>query len=162
LPGAGPPDQGGQDQYDAAGRDRAGLEPLAAALPLEVESGEPGFLEHDLLQEAREEVAFAGRMLSGQELPLESEPARERAHHAIDRASFLRAAREVDAADDELGFELRGGERGLDELHETVAQQGELLREAVEQRAPRGVALFLELLGQPIVQASLQPLELGR
>ena len=139
-----------------------GLEPLTAALPLQVESGKPGFLEHDLAQEAREEVASAARMLSGQEAALESESASERAHHAIDRASFLRAAREVDAADDELGLELRRGERGVDELHEAVAQQRELLREAIEQRASRGVALLLELLGQPIVQASLQPLQLGR
>src|SRR5439155_1625194 len=90
----------------------------------------------------------AGRMLSGQELALEAESARERAHHAIDRASFLRAAREVDAADDELGFELRRGERGFDELHEAVAQERELLGEAVEQRASRGVALRRRLLKQ--------------
>ena len=100
-------------------------------------------------------------MLSGQEPALQAESSREGAHHAIDGASFLGAAREVDTAEHELRFELRGGERGLDELHETIAQQGELLGEAIEQRAARRVALLLEALGQPIVQASLQPLELG-
>src|SRR5206468_731223 len=83
------------------------------------------------------EVALAGRVLSGHELALEAEPARERAHHAVDGAPFLRAAREVDAADDQLGLELRRGERGLDELHEAVAQERELLRKAVEQGAAR-------------------------
>ena len=159
--GAHPPGQGGEDQHDATRGDRARLEPLPATLPAKVEPREPGLLEHDLAQESGQKIAATARVLSGQEPALQAEAAREGAHHAIDGASFLGAAREVDTAEHELRFELRGGERGLDELHETIAQQGELLGEAVEQRAARRVALLLEALGQPIVQASLQPLELG-
>src|SRR5262249_20614310 len=130
----------------------------AAALPAQVESGQPGLLEDDLAQEASEEVALAGGVLRGQQLALEAESPRERAHHAVDRAALLRATREVDAADDQLGLELRGraGRAEGAAAPRALARGG-----GGRRRAPRAPPLP-EPLRQPVVQALLEPLELGR
>src|SRR5206468_4522060 len=160
--GAEPPRQAREQKQDRAPRDGAGLEQLAAALPAQIESGEPGLWEDDLEQGTREEVAPPGRMLRRQEPPLEAEPARQRAHDPVDGASFLGAAREVDPAQDERRIELRRRESRVDELDEAIAEKRELLREAVEQRAPRRIALLLEALRQPIVETPLEALQFGR
>ena len=90
-------------------------------------------------------------------LGLDAERARERAHHAIDRRAFLRAAGEIDAAQQAALLEVAAAvEDHLEKAAEQTLQAGELLREREDRGPLQGVALDLDLVDQAIAQARLE------
>src|SRR5262249_44945278 len=117
---------------------------------------------HDLEEEPRDEVASATRMLRGKEPALEPEISGERSHHTVDGVAFLGSTGEVDAAEKRPGLELVGSECVLGEVNEALAQEGELLGEAVREPPPARPALSLEPFGQAIIETLLQALQFGR
>ena len=76
-----------------------------------------GLAEHDLLQQPREEIAAALlRPQRRRALLVDAEAARHRAGQPVDRRAFLRAGRDVDAAQERCGIEPGAAERLAEEL----------------------------------------------
>ena len=94
-------EQPAADERDAREQDRGEAErahPAAPPLHRPVLADQALLLEDDVLQQAIEEEALAARGGRRGEPALDAEGARQRAHHAVDRRAFLRAAGEVHAA----------------------------------------------------------------
>ena len=121
-----------------------------------VARGELRLVEHDVAQQAAEEVAPAllGQH-SGRAARIEPEGARQRARQPVDRRSLLRARGEVDAAQERGGVELGAAEGRLDEAVEHGFERGELGGESRDAGALLGSALVL----QALQHAVLQPLQ---
>ncbi len=132
------------------------------ALELAVHARHFGLGEDHFAQQAGDEVTAAAGRVGRQHLPFQPIGGCHGAHHAVDRMAFLRAAGEVDAAQQGRRFVAGRLEHVRQEGVEHVAQAGELLREAVQQGAPLDVALALHALQQARLQLPFQRLELGR
>ncbi len=78
------------------------------------------------------------------------------ADQPVNRATFLSAAGEIHPAQQHSLFEGVGFEHALKEALQAILQRAELLREAVDQIAPRRVAFLLQTLHQTIVEALFQ------
>ena len=96
----------------AADRGHADIDQPAALHRRRVARHQRRLAEHDLLQQARQEVAAA--RLGPQRrraLRVDAEAARHRAGQPVDRRAFLRAGGEIDAAQERCRIEPRAAER---------------------------------------------------
>src|SRR5690606_36029404 len=99
--------------------------------------------------------------LRRQHRTLQPEAARQAAHHAIDRAAFLRAAGEIDTTHPWRLRKTRAGEDLVQQVRQQRADRGELRRETEDGGTPRGIGLLLHALDQALVHAVAQQAELA-
>src|SRR5204863_2114999 len=125
----------------------------AAAFCGGIEAGEARFAEDHLVQQALEEKALAGAGGRRLDLALEVEAARERAEHAIDRAAFLGAAGEIDAAHEGRFADPGAAEGAVEKLADQRSGDAVLLRKAVD----RGALLQVARLLQPLRKQGVEP-----
>ena len=145
---AGDPYRRHRQHHQRGGAQRADGQPLAAALDLRVGADQAAFAERHFAEQPLDEVAAPGSGLPRQVLAVEVHRLRHAADQAVDRTAFLGSAGEVQAAQQRAFLVGVGLEHAVEELAEAFAQGGELLREAVDQVAPRRVALLLQAFHQ--------------
>src|SRR5882672_5742999 len=132
---------------------------MPAPLGRGIEAGEPGLPKDDLVQQPLQEIALAGARRRRCNLALKVKAACERAEHAVDRAAFLRAAREVDATHERRLAHPGAAKGAIEEFRDEGACNAVLLREAVDRRALLQVACLLQAFGQERVEPPLEMAE---
>ena len=111
--------------------------------------------DHVLQQPAEEVAAPLFRPQRPRALRIDAEAARHRPGQAVDRRAFLRARRQVGAAQHGRRIEPGAAERLGQEFAQRRGEARDLGREAGDQRAAVRAALGL----QPVEQALVQPLD---
>ena len=146
----------------AATRIGAAVQQLLPPFQLGIDRDDPGLGEGDVLDGAVQEVGLPVPLNAVTGLARQAELAGHGAHQAVDRGAVLGAAGEVDAAQQRPLLQPRRAEDLQQELVGDVAQRGELLREAIDQRCGRRVRLGLHALEHAVVEAVDQQVELLR
>ncbi len=121
---------------------------------------EPGFAEDHLAQQPAQEEALSAADVGRLHFALEVEAARQGAEHAIDGAAFLRAAGEVNAAQQRRLAGPAAAEGRVEEARDGRPARAKLLRKAVDRGAALQVALFLQPPRQQRVEPALEVREL--
>src|SRR6185312_9940013 len=96
-----------------------------------------------------------------QPLAIEAEGRGDTGHDAVDRRAFLRAAGEIDAAQQRAPFVAVRHEDLAEELLQQLLERGELRREAIDQRALVEIGLLLDARQLAVVDALHQRVETG-
>ncbi len=158
---AGQPQRGGDHGDEQGGGVGPALDPGPPAFHPQVGAGELGLGKDHVAQQPGDEIAATLARESAQRLPAQPEGAGQRTHQPVDGRAFLGAAAEVHAPQQDALLEPAGSEHVLEESVGDLLQRAELLGKGVDQVAPLRVALVLQALHQPVVQALLQQLEFG-
>ncbi|MNQ40754.1 hypothetical protein D3C85_544150 [compost metagenome] len=159
---AGEPHQADGDEQYRRRRQRAPRQPFAPPLHVRIAADQAALAEGHIAEQPLDKVAAAGAGLPRQVLAVEVHALRHGADQPVDRAAFLGATGEVQAAQQWPFFIGIGLEHGIEEAGQAVADRRELLREAVDQVAPRRVPLLLQALHQPLGETLLEGGELRR
>ena len=135
---------------------------FARGLGLAVAADQALLGEHHFAQQARKEEALAARRSHRSHPRVDAEGARQGAQHTVDRRAFLRAAGEVNAAQQRALFQAAAA---FEDLFEEAAQQAadaaELLREGEDRGALEHVGLGFHAFEQAVAQTLFERRELA-
>ncbi|RMN88627.1 hypothetical protein ALQ52_04424 [Pseudomonas cannabina pv. alisalensis] len=131
-------------------------DPLAAALHFGVDPHQPLLGKRYGGEQSLDEITASGAGLPRQLLSIQVHALGHAADQTIDRAAFLRAAGEIHATQQRALLERIGLEDAVQKALQRLPERRELLREAINQVAPRRVTLLLQALYQPFIETLLQ------
>src|SRR5581483_8267948 len=152
LPVADEPGEAGEEDDCRRGGVGSALPPRPQPLETAIRAREIRLREGDAPEQVGDEVAPAGTATRTDRLRSEPEAPGDGAEQAIDGRPFLRAARQVDAAEQRRRLVLARTEAASEELLQNVAEERHLPRKAEDERASRGIALLLHARELAVVE----------
>src|ERR1700722_10658179 len=124
--------------------ERGPLQPRAPPFEAVIGARKPCFLEDHVAQQASDEVSASAGRIGHDDLTLQTECSRHRAHHPVDRAALLRPAGEIDPAQQCRMLKARRAERFAEKALERGLDSRELLWKTVDERTPSSIGFLLQ------------------